>query len=335
MNESAAAAPRIFPSPKLSKFKRMNPRTLAVLIALTALISALSTPTLAITCPTNLGATSTPDTDYVINADETVNQHSTGLMWKRCLEGASGTNCATISGGGGNWNAALAASVNSTFAGYSDWRIPNRQELESLVNETCYLPAINTTVFPGAVGAYTWTSTPYSGQPGRAWMVNFEDGESCAYVSGCGATTAGGAIRLVRGGIGYYDALAPLACRLDIDGDGTHVAQIDGLLILRHLLGITGIPLVGGINSFPLLAARTSHQDLNTYMQSLGFDIDGSGETPAALPGTDGMIVLRAMLGFTGTAVTAGLPIPGNALRKDWAALAPYLRDACLMPLVQ
>ncbi|MEO7252673.1 MAG: DUF1566 domain-containing protein, partial [Casimicrobium sp.] len=286
----------------------MNARTLSVYIALIALTSVLTTPALAIICPANLGATSTPDSDYGINADETVNQLSTGLMWKRCLEGASGVNCAATPSTDSLWNAALTKSVNSRFAGYDDWRIPNRQELESLVNDTCHSPAINTTIFPGSVGVLTWTSTPYAAQAGRAWMVDFNVGDSCAYVTGCGA--GAGAIRLVRGGIGYYDALAPLPCRLDIDGDGTHVAQLDGLLILRHLLGISGASLVGGINSFPASATRTSPQDLKTYMQSLGFDIDGSGGTPAALSGTDGMIILRAMLGFTGAAVTAGLPIP-------------------------
>ena len=120
-------------------------------------------------------------------------------------------------------------------------------------------------------------------------------------------------------------------CRLDVDGDGTHSALIDGQLLIRHLLGITGPSLVVAIPAFPLSAQRTTDGVISRYLNTLDLDIDGSGGAPLAA--TDGMIVLRAMLGFSGAAVTAGLPIPVGALRSDWTTIGPYLSGTCLMPV--
>ena len=120
-------------------------------------------------------------------------------------------------------------------------------------------------------------------------------------------------------------------CRLDVDGDGTHSALIDGQLLIRHLLGISGPSLVAAIPAFPLSAQRTTDGVISRYLNTLDLDIDGSGGAPLAA--TDGMIVLRAMLGFSGAAVTAGLPIPVGALRSDWTTIGPYLSGTCLMPV--
>ena len=120
-------------------------------------------------------------------------------------------------------------------------------------------------------------------------------------------------------------------CRLDVDGDTTFTALIDGQLLIRHLLGISGPSLTAAIPTFPLSAQRTSDLEISSYLNTLDLDIDGSGGAPLAA--TDGMIVPRAMLGFRGAAVTAGLPIPGGALRPDWTTIGPYLSGTCLMPV--
>jgi len=297
--------------------------TVSVLVASTASTSAFSA-----LCPGNLGPSTTPTSAFVVNANGTVTHTETALMWKQCNEGASAAGCATGAATTATWAAALTAARSSTFAGFSDWRLPNKQELESLVDTTCYAPATNDTVFPGTVSNWTWTSTTWDGGSAFAWAILFLNGYSNADPK----TTGSYAIRLVRGGTSF-DRLDVRPCRLDMDGDGTVSTAIDGLLLVRHLLNISGTPLLGGIAGFPAGATRTTPTALSNYMASLNLDIDGGGGTPEAA--TDGMIVLRAMLGITGAAVTAGLPIPANVLRKDWSTIAPYLRDVCLMPVVQ
>lgn len=61
-------------------------------------------------------------------------------------------------------------------------------------------------------------------------------------------------------------------------------------------------------------------------LASCNLDVDGSGGAPNAL--TDGLILLRAMLGFTGTAVTNGAII-GTPPRNTWALIQPYLNANC------
>src|SRR5690606_3487424 len=77
----------------------------------------------------------------------------TGLMWMRCALGYQWQdgNCVKDESKTAefNWPDALnTAATNKTFAGYSDWRLPNRKELGSIVEGTCFDPAINLTLFP-------------------------------------------------------------------------------------------------------------------------------------------------------------------------------------------
>ncbi|MDD5016352.1 MAG: DUF1566 domain-containing protein [Atribacterota bacterium] len=71
---------------------------------------------------------------------------------------------------------ALSACDNLTYAGYTDWRLPNVKELQSIVNYQNVGPAINTTYFPNAQSDYYWSSTTYAGYSVYAWLVYFNDG---------------------------------------------------------------------------------------------------------------------------------------------------------------
>jgi hypothetical protein len=149
-------------------------------------------------CNPNIPA-STPDSQLIDNGDGTVTDTKTGLMWKQCLEGLSGSNCETGSADSFTWQQALQqpGTVNDAggFASYTDWRLPNIRELFSIVEQQCYLPAINTTHFPNTPTSYVWSGSPYASptRTTRAWYVHFSYGHS-DYDS----RTDSYAVRLVR-----------------------------------------------------------------------------------------------------------------------------------------
>ena len=59
------------------------------------------------------------------NADGTITDSATGLMWSQADNGA-----------GVNWEDALAYAEGATLAGHDDWRLPNAKELQSIVDYT-------------------------------------------------------------------------------------------------------------------------------------------------------------------------------------------------------
>ena len=119
---------------------------------------------------------------------------ATGLMWKRCSEGRSGANCAAGANSSGPWNQALTLANNAMHAGFTDWRLPNADELLSLVESGCYSQSINSVAFPGT-GTFYWSSTTYTLDGMGAWYVDFTGGNLTIQFKGHDAHT-----RLVRGG---------------------------------------------------------------------------------------------------------------------------------------
>ncbi|MGL0931097.1 DUF1566 domain-containing protein [Vibrio vulnificus] len=123
-------------------------------------------------------AASTPNTAFSDNGDGTVAHHTTGLIWQRCSLGQSwdGTDC-TGTATTFTWQQALAAATQDALAGFSDWRLPNKKELASIVEYRCYQPAINSQPFPNTPSALYWSSSPITYYSDRAWLVYFLSGE--------------------------------------------------------------------------------------------------------------------------------------------------------------
>lgn len=164
---------------------------------LAAMLSATGLPAAA-DCVTSITETA-PDSRYTIHDDETVTDNVTGLMWKRCSESQTSTSmaCDTDVGTYYTWQAALqqAEAVRTAgFAGYDDWRLPNRNELASLLEEACSSPSINITVFPYTRSSNYWSSSPYAGNPNSAWYVSTNFGSELP-----GLKSNGNSVRLVRG----------------------------------------------------------------------------------------------------------------------------------------
>ena len=99
--------------------------------------------------------------DFTTSSDsKTVTDSQTGLMWQKEYI----TNK--------TWQQALKYCEDSTYAGYSDWRLPNKNELASLINYGIYNPASD---FPDMPSERFWSSSTY-GNGGNAWFASFQYG---------------------------------------------------------------------------------------------------------------------------------------------------------------
>jgi hypothetical protein len=127
------------------------------------------------TCRDDIRATA-PDSRYQDNGNGTVTDRATGLIWKQYAEGRSGAGCATGSAQTFTWQAALQHAEAAVFAGSSLWRLPNKNELASLVERRCDFPAINATFFPNTPSSWFWSSSPSANYSGGAWDVHFGGG---------------------------------------------------------------------------------------------------------------------------------------------------------------
>lgn len=102
----------------------------------------------------------------VDNGDGTVSDTETGLMWQQAEAGAM------------NWQSALSYCEDLVLptGGYDDWRLPDRNELQSLVDYSRYNPCLDKTYFPGVLSSYYWSSTTNASYTSSAWLVYFSHG---------------------------------------------------------------------------------------------------------------------------------------------------------------
>jgi hypothetical protein len=156
--------------------------------------------------------------NFIDNNDGTVMDTNTGLTWEQ--------NGLTIK----SWTGALDYCENLTLAGYSDWRLPNTNELLSIVDYGRYYPSIDTTFFPGTVASNYWSSTTFAYNTGFVWLVNFHRG----YLDSISKTDSY-YVRAVRSGqCGYF-------------GD----SDIDGICDDGDVSGVVGDnPCIGGNKVF-------------------------------------------------------------------------------------
>jgi len=124
--------------------------------------------------------------NFVANGDGTVTDMETGLMWQQ------GTAPSIYS-----WQEALFYCENLTLASHNDWRLPNVNELHSIVDYSTYDPSINTDYFPNTESSGYWSSTTsWAHYPDYAWCVGFSGG----HVGHGDKSAYGGYVRAVRGG---------------------------------------------------------------------------------------------------------------------------------------
>ncbi len=109
-------------------------------------------------------------------------------------------------------------------------------------------------------------------------------------------------------------------CVLDVDGNNAITALTDGLMLLRAMLGLIDDAVTNGATVSG--APRTTWAQIQPFVHLAALDIDGNGSTLLA---SDGVMLLRAMFGLTGTAVTNGAVVGG----RTWADIRTYLNTNC------
>ena len=118
----------------------------------------------------------------VDNGDGTVTDNQTGLMWQKATAPGYYT-----------WQEAMAYAEGLSLSGYSDWRLPDRDELESLVDSSRYGPSIDPVLEADTVSSHYWSSTPDTWMADYAWRVNFSFGDA-----GIGSKLTSCSVRAVR-----------------------------------------------------------------------------------------------------------------------------------------
>jgi len=166
---------------------------------------------------------------FVDNGDGTITDTSTGLMWEKKSDDGSihdKDNVYTWSGASygstnvldGTAATTFLAALNAGggFAGYTDWRLPNRTELESLTNlevvegvdpttfavfnTNCGVnssgnPGCTVTTCSCTVPTFYWSSSTFMAVPQAAWWVYFRSGST-----GADTKSSGKQVRAVRVG---------------------------------------------------------------------------------------------------------------------------------------
>jgi glucose/arabinose dehydrogenase len=108
---------------------------------------------------------------------------------------------------------------------------------------------------------------------------------------------------------------------LDVDLNGQADALSDGIVIIRHLFGFTGNALVDG--SIDPLGQRTDPTAIQNYLNSISgaLDVDLNQQADAL---SDGIVIIRSLFGFSGTALTDGVVDP-TGQRTDPTVIATFL----------
>jgi len=132
------------------------------------------------------------DSDYTINApsftnngDGTVTDHNTGLIWQQQDDETKRT-----------WSDAGTYCSNLSLGGYSDWRLPEAYELQTIVDFGTFNPSIDTTYFPNTRLWYYWSSTARVSDSSYVWFVIFSYGYVSYYSKASSLY-----VRCVRGGV--------------------------------------------------------------------------------------------------------------------------------------
>jgi hypothetical protein len=104
-----------------------------------------------------------------IGLKETIYTNKTNLMWARN---------GNIAGKQMNWSDAMNWTKNLNYGGYTDWRLPSKDEFEAFAKKGGEKPLdwYNANGFNNAQAGFYWTSSNYVINSSDAWVVSMYNG---------------------------------------------------------------------------------------------------------------------------------------------------------------
>ncbi|MBN2725729.1 MAG: DUF1566 domain-containing protein [Deltaproteobacteria bacterium] len=130
----------------------------------------------------------TPDLRFNIDSDgAVVVDKITDYFWQKCSAGQSEVECLgqaeTM-----NWYQALDYCATLTAGGYQDWRLPDRYEIQSIVDYSRQSPVFDEVIFINSPSKFHeiyemwwsecyWSVTDYSGDSDVAWALLSNSGD--------------------------------------------------------------------------------------------------------------------------------------------------------------
>lgn len=117
-------------------------------------------------------AYSDPNVRFEDNGNGTITDHATGLMWMKSFVVKSKGEKKQVKF---RWEDALAYGEEAVYAGYDDWRLPDINELISIVDYSRNNPAIYP-VFGSDIGDDCFFSSTYQQKHGSQFVILFKYG---------------------------------------------------------------------------------------------------------------------------------------------------------------
>ena len=126
---------------------------------------------------------------FTDNGDGTITDNKTGLVWEKLSNDGSVHDVDSTYRWDKAFSQKVAALNAATFAGHNDWRVPNRFELETLLNLGASIPVVYPAFDADCSQGCTvltcscttmqssyWSSTTWGGSQGEAYTLDFYGG---------------------------------------------------------------------------------------------------------------------------------------------------------------